>query len=846
MKNNKRKLMSIILSMTMVMTMGLGGSVAGANAQNTTAVATATSGAIKTATKSAITATSGAIKTTTSPAITATSGAIKTVTPAAVATNGAFRDTAGHWADQNIKEAASLGIVGGYVDGTFLPDNLIKREEFFKLLTNVLTVKPDTSKTVIKFTDVVDNEWYVPTIKMAVAANITKGYEDGTFGIGKMMTRQEAAKVVASVIPTEDITESTSSVQTVKDKSNIDSWAYDYVDIMFKKGYMKGDDEGNFRPAKAMTRAEAATILLHIKKKEAIIAANANELVIGGCMKTHKVENGAFKKGEGTKSEPYEIATEAQLNHMRLHTSEGAFYLLTKDIKITSDFAITVPKSGSDETNWSGGNFEPIGTKANPFKGHLKGDRHTISGVTITGGTVGIVGKESGVGFYTGLFGWVGENASVESLTIDSSTMTGGEYTGGIAAYNLGAIKNCILAKDVTVTGNNYTGGVVGYSESALVSNINKGVVVGKSSNTGGIVGSAKATLESCANLGKVTGNEKTGGVAGTVMFEKERTLSVISCSNSGEIKGGAYQAGGVVGLVDASAGTITVEKCYNKGLVSGNGLNGGIVGQAKNGKALITQCYNEGTVTGDSGGGIIGSNEGTLQYSYNLGAVAGNVDAGGIAALQVSEESKITKCYNTGSVTANSFAGGIVGTNGTRVNNCYNAGSIKGTNSIGGIAGKNEGTIENVYGAGTVTASNGAGSLVGRHVGTLKNAYWLQDSCSSNIGMLEQGAIQQIVKKVTKEELSGQKKLKTANGYEMMTDVLNAGNVTTSNKNPAVVWQYQYKTTSQASSGTTNILSDGGGVVKPLEEYLTDETGNTIAPSDLESGYLYPMLLNM
>ncbi|MHC1724293.1 MAG: S-layer homology domain-containing protein [Aminipila sp.] len=121
----------------------------------------------------------------------------------AAANTDKFTDLSGHWGQAIINEAATLGVVGGYPEGYFLPDNLMKREEFYKLITNVLTVVPDTSKTALTFKDVNPIEWYVPTIKTAVAAGITKGYEDGTFGVGQMISRQEAAKVVASVfLPT--------------------------------------------------------------------------------------------------------------------------------------------------------------------------------------------------------------------------------------------------------------------------------------------------------------------------------------------------------------------------------------------------------------------------------------------------------------------------------------------------------------------------------------------------------------------------------------------------------------------------------------------------------------------
>ena len=167
-----------------------------------------------------------------------------------------------------------------------------------------MTTVPDTTNTRITFRDVVDYEWYVPTIKTAVAAGITSGYGDGTFGIGMMISRQEAAKVAGSVIPATNLDYS-KGVASALDKDQIADWAYDYVDLMFKKGYMKGDTEGNFRPTTALTRAEAATILLNIKKNETVIAGNAGAVTVPQQTTTPAaVTTPGALSGTGSKNDP--------------------------------------------------------------------------------------------------------------------------------------------------------------------------------------------------------------------------------------------------------------------------------------------------------------------------------------------------------------------------------------------------------------------------------------------------------------------------------------------------------------------------------------------------------------
>lgn len=764
-------------------------------------------------------------------------------------TQTSFTDIGSHWAESVIKEAASLKIVGGYPDGTFLPDNLIKREEFYKLLTNILTEKPDTTNTKIQFTDVVDYEWYVPTIKIAVASGITSGYGDGTFGIGLMISRQEAAKVAGSVIPTAGV-EDEKGAETALDKSQIADWAYNYVNLMFKKGYMKGDTEGNFRPTMALTRAEAATILLNVKKNEPIIAANADKLATTSCMTAHLGQEGLFIKGEGTKNDPFEIATEEQLNHMRMHVTESALYVLTKNIAITKDYTVTPPAVASDEANWTSGNFQPIGSKESPFKGSFDGNDYTISGLNISG-TVGRNSDKTGAS-YVGLFGYLASGSSVTDLVIDAATITGNQYTGAISGYNDGTIKNCQLGKKGIVNGKTNTGGIVGHSTQPLSSLRNMGEVIGTAANTGGIVGFITASgtaMIYCQNEGTVMGNESTGGIAGKFVSATNATATIQECYNKGTVEAGQYDAGGITGTASGENRSVTISDCANSGVVTGAGVNGGICGLLETKIATVTNSKNTGTVYGYGAGGIVGNNQGVVSYCYNSGDIKAKMDAGGIAAHQNNGDGRVTKSYNEGTVNAKSYAGGIIGENNSKVDNCYNSGKVSGNDNIGGIAGANTKIVSNVYCSGTVTGEDIVGCLIGRNTGTLSNSYWLDTVGTMSIGLADSTSNISLVTKVTREELSGQIKITTQKGYKLLVDVMNSNNTTSTdiaNKTqPDPVWEYLYTISEPSSDAETTIISDGGGVVPPIGYETTDMRGNTIKAEDFNTKYLYPSIIN-
>lgn len=652
-----------------------------------------------------------------------------------------FADIQGHWSAGIVQEAAGLGIVSGYTDGTFLPDNLMKREEFFKLVANVLTSIPDTKNTTLNFSDVDPIEWYVPTIKIAVEAGITSGYGDGKIGIGQMISRQEAAKIVASVIP-DSTTGTRTGVSSVSDAALIADWAYPYVDELFKKGYMQGDG-GTFKPTKALTRAEAATMLLNVKKNEPVIVGSKGSTdVIPQTPTSGAVTTPGGLSGSGSKSDPYVISTAVQLDKVREYSGEGIFFVLKNDISITADLATGTTFDEKSKSNWSEGNFTPIGSRAEPFAGYFDGKGYSIKGLKIKG-QVRISGDAS-MANNAGLFSCLGEKAIVENIVIEDAEITGKSNTGAIAGYSAGIIENCTVEKDVEVNGDNQTGGIVGSSDGILKGNVNKGDVTGAGAYTGGIAGMASNTgvvLVDCSNKGTITGADHTGGIVGMITSSGPATIK--GCTNSGEVESETANAGGIAGIVNYKG--VSVENCRNSG-----------------------------DITSKTTGGIAAYNKGQINSCYNTGVVKGSNFAGGIAGDQSQQGSKIVKCYNSGKVHSANNAGGIAGCNETKLSHCYNTGEVSGSTATGGIVGRNKSMVWNVYNIGKVTGSTGAGALAGQNSGEIERAFWLEGSAIPDTGLNDSGSSKTAIKKLTADELSGKANVKLLNEESSIVTILN------------------------------------------------------------------------
>lgn len=109
-----------------------------------------------------------------------------------------FSDTSGHWAESSIQEAASMGFIKGYANGTFKPDNPVTRAEFSRMLNVVLGL---TNQVSTGFQDVNSTEWYYGEVRKAVSAGFISGYADNTFRPNSKITRQEAAVMISRVLP---------------------------------------------------------------------------------------------------------------------------------------------------------------------------------------------------------------------------------------------------------------------------------------------------------------------------------------------------------------------------------------------------------------------------------------------------------------------------------------------------------------------------------------------------------------------------------------------------------------------------------------------------------------------
>ena len=265
-----------------------------------------------------------------------------------------------------------------------------------------------------------------------------------------------------------------------------------------------------------------------------------------------------FAGGDGTESNPYQIADAGQLSGMRKYSN--AYFIQTADIDLG------VAPWNQDE------GWQPV-----HFGGVYNGN-----GFTITNLTINRPGNSN-----IGLFGYCsGEVLNLKNITITNANVNGSSYTGILAGYihasNQEAITRCNV--DGTVTSSmNQVGGIVGYFRDGSISK-----------------SSAQVT---------VNGNDYLGGAVGFFL-----NASITECYSTAIINGTSY-IGGLVGQLQHS----TITNCYANGSITGYSA-GGLLGQTYN--TVVTNSFSFTQITPqDNGeGGLIGIGWGmetTCENSY-------------------------------------------------------------------------------------------------------------------------------------------------------------------------------------------------------------------------------------
>ena len=557
-----------------------------------------------------------------------------------------------HWAKPYIDRWSDSGILKGYPDGKFHPDDPVTRGQLSAILYSILGIEPIAGYS---YPDLPKTAWCYDAVTAMNYYRVTLN-TDLNIKPDQPLSREEAIYMIASGFRRADLSRDRMrySGKAPSDYAQVSDQFTEAVNTMLRLGHVRGGADGRLMPKDVVTRAQVITIInsmfdLYVTQpgtyhltcgqnalvtcpnvtilmdnvasregSNIYLSAKADKNVViandGGTEPAH-VSFFATQKGENawtlrgnvredmvrtrtlSQSQSFDGRYAAGFgfkSHPYLITTADQFALLAQRTD-TLDRSVYF-KLAADLALPDG--MAPLSSADGAFpQTNLDGGGHSV--------TYRIQSRSypnAGGGLF---YGWHGpcENLTVKGtidVTLSEKAVQEGPgklYFGGFAAYTDGRLTNCTADMDICVR---YEGG----SNVAL--------------NVGGLVGFTQAAnLTGCTAAGTVkavlpqgVGDAHVGGLVGGAAAEPFASIvsqgSMTGCGSTGTVAAeGGYQTavGGIVGLVtylgdSAPTGSLKddgIVNCWSTARLSAAGAIfqsdcGGIVGQLNYG--TLSGCW--------------------------------------------------------------------------------------------------------------------------------------------------------------------------------------------------------------------------------------------------------------
>ena len=172
------------------------------------------------------------------------------------------------WAEKAVYALVEMGVINGYPDGTFKPNNQITRAEFAKIIVTASGRYSSKEAYTSTFTDVPTTAWEYPYVSAAYKFGFIKGRSETIFDPNSNITRADLCLIVYRYIKSinpefKAKTNADGTAITFADAANVPSYAQEAVSALYSNSVAPLRDAANnkFEPTLPATRAECAVIV---------------------------------------------------------------------------------------------------------------------------------------------------------------------------------------------------------------------------------------------------------------------------------------------------------------------------------------------------------------------------------------------------------------------------------------------------------------------------------------------------------------------------------------------------------------------------------------------------------
>lgn len=165
----------------------------------------------------------------------------------------------------SILALANRMVINGYTDGSFKGKSVVTRAEFATMLNRALGILP-VLKASKSFTDVKDGVWYAGQVNAAVEAGLINGFTDGTFRPNQEITHQEMIVMLVNALKYGEMNTDLKKTSSAELPDKLSDWAKPYYTVALDNGILPTNSAFLFQPEKKTQRQESALLLYQLMK----------------------------------------------------------------------------------------------------------------------------------------------------------------------------------------------------------------------------------------------------------------------------------------------------------------------------------------------------------------------------------------------------------------------------------------------------------------------------------------------------------------------------------------------------------------------------------------------------
>lgn len=192
----------------------------------------------------------------------------------------AFADVSDdYWAKPYIDALSSRGLISGYEDGSFKPDDPVTRAQIANVVSRTfdLTVEAED----FPFSDVPDDNWAKESISEVVQGGFMTGFPDDTFDPNAPVTRAQALTTLVTGLNVETPTNVQASIDRYTDANAIPQWANEKMAAATAGSFVVNHPNiAELNPTEPTTRAELSAMIYQALVRENVVEPVESEYVV--------------------------------------------------------------------------------------------------------------------------------------------------------------------------------------------------------------------------------------------------------------------------------------------------------------------------------------------------------------------------------------------------------------------------------------------------------------------------------------------------------------------------------------------------------------------------------------